>query len=191
MKKIRALLRGLALLAIFIITIIWVVVPAIFRGRNLEHALRIRQLCITRILQVLGVRVDLKGEPPTGPHIFVGNHRSYIDPIVTLRDVQALPVAKAEMAAWPVIGFGARVTGIMFVKRESKKSRADVLAAMLETLKLGYSVIIFPEGTTHIEPQTIDFRTGAFNMAAREGFSMVPMAIDYADLGDAWVGNDT
>jgi 1-acyl-sn-glycerol-3-phosphate acyltransferase len=191
MKKIRAIWRGIAMLAIIVSHILWVVIPAIFRGANLKHALRIRQLCLTRTLSALGIVIDKKGEVPSGHHIFVGNHRSYIDPIVALRDVRALPVAKAEVSNWPVIGFGARVTGIMFVKRDSKKSRADVLAAMRETLKMGYSVIIFPEGTTHIEPTTVDFRTGAFNMASKEGFSMVPMAIDYKDLGDAWIGNDT
>jgi 1-acyl-sn-glycerol-3-phosphate acyltransferase len=179
------------MLAIIISHTSWVIIVAVFRGENLAHALRIRQLCLTRTLWVLGVRVDKRGAPPPGHHIFVGNHRSYIDPIVALMDVRALPVAKAEVSHWPVIGFGARVTGIMFVKRESKRSRADVLATMRDTMRRGYSVLIFPEGTTHTNPTTLDFRTGGFNMAAREGFSMVPLAIDYADMGDAWVGNDT
>lgn len=191
MKKLRATTRGILLLCYLIYHISWAVIPALFRGKNLKHALMVRQFWVNRSLRMLGVVVDKHGAPPPGHHIFVGNHRTYLDPIVALMDVRALPVAKAEVADWPVIGYGARVTGIMYVKRDSKKSRAAVLAAMRETLKLGYSVLVYPEGTTHVLPTTIDFRTGAFNMAAREGFSVVPMAIDYADMGDAWVGNDT
>lgn len=191
MKTLRATTRGILLLCYLIYHISWAVIPALFRGKNLKHALMVRQLWVNRSLRMLGVVVDKHGSPPPGNHIFVGNHRTYLDPIVALMDVRALPVAKAEVADWPVIGYGARVTGIMYVKRDSKKSRAAVLNAMRETLKLGYSVLVYPEGTTHVDPATIDFRTGAFNMAAKDGFSVVPMAIDYADMGDAWVGDDT
>lgn len=191
MKTLRAIFRGILLVIFLVIHISWVVIPAMFRGPNLQHALTIRQVWVKRILRMLGVVVDKHGEPPVGHHLFVGNHRTYIDPIVALMDVKALPVAKAEVADWPIIGYGARVTGIMYVKRESKSSRAATLDAMRKTLKMGFSVLVYPEGTTHILPTTMEFRTGAFNMAAKEGFSVVPMAIDYADLGDAWVGDDT
>jgi lyso-ornithine lipid O-acyltransferase len=77
------------------------------------------------------------------------------------------------------------------VKRESKLSRSATLEAMSEVLDKGFAVLVYPEGTTHLLPTTMVFRTGAFNMAVKKGYSIVPMAIDYADLGDAWVGDDT
>ncbi len=129
--------------------------------------------------------------PPKGRHIFVGNHRSYLDPAVVLRDVEALPVAKAEVADWPLIGYGAKVTGIMFVKRDSKTSRASTLDAMRKTLQMGFPVLVYPEGTTHTMPHTMEFRGGGFGLAVKEQVPVVPMAIEYFDMRDAWVGDDT
>lgn len=190
MKTIRAIVRAILFVIYTTYHVLWIVIPAIFRGKNLPNALAERQLLIARLLKMLGVEVEIKGTPPAGAHIYVCNHRSYLDPILIMRDVKLLPVAKAEMAKWPVIGPTAKATGIVFVKRESKVSRAATLDAMRDILKSGYSVLIFPEGTTHLNPTTIDFRTGAFNMAAKEGLSIVPCAMDFEILNDAWVGDE-
>jgi 1-acyl-sn-glycerol-3-phosphate acyltransferase len=165
---------------------------ALFHKDPLPGGLRIRHKFCVRSLRWLGVEIEQRGEVPKGgPYIFIGNHRSYLDPIVSLKDVPAMPVAKAEVSSWPLIGYGGKVTGIMYVKRESKSSRAAVMEAMRNSLQMGYSVLVYPEGTTHTDPQTMPFKGGAFNLAAKEGIPIVPMALDYLDLGDAWVGNDT
>ena len=192
MKTIRATIRGI--LTIFYT--IWHMLPgAVMYPLGLNYlpiALRWRQRWANRTLHMLGVRVARTGEVPAGgPYIFVGNHRSYLDPIAVLRDVQALPVAKAEVGAWPLIGVAAKVTGILYVKRESKRSRADTLGAMDKLLRRGYSVLVYPEGTTHTDPACMPFQRGAFSLAARGGYPVIPMAIEYLDLGDAWIGKDT
>lgn len=51
--------------------------------------------------------------------------------------------------------------------------------------------MLAPEGTTHIEPTTIDFKPGAFVVAAQLGVPILPIAMDYKLLSDAWIGNDT
>lgn len=191
MKLIRIFYRATLLICCLIFHIVWVVVPGIFKGRDLNHALDVSQIWLGWVLQKMGVRIEKHGAPPSGTHIFVGNHRSYLDGVLIMSEVRSLPVVKAELASWPLIGYGAKLTGIIFVKRESKSSRSATLNAMQESLEMGYSVLVYPEGTTHLNPTTIDFRTGGFNLAAKKEFSIVPMAIDYADLDDAWVGDDT
>lgn len=191
MRKLRALVRGILLIFSLINTVFRLGVRPLFYGFNLPWALKIRRLWVLRTINLLGIKIEVQGIPPEGTFVFVGNHRSYIDPIVVLRDVKALPVAKAEVASWPLIGYGAKVSGVMYVKRESKRSRADTLDVMKEVLISGYSVLVYPEGTTHTLPHTMEFRQGAFKMASREGLKIVPMAIEYDDMGDAWVGDDT
>lgn len=191
MHAVRAFLRAIILVGCLVFHIICVVIPAIFRGINQDYALRVAHFWLGWLVRRLGVRLDKHGAPPAGPHIFVGNHRSYLDGVIAMSEIRSLPVAKAELASWPLVGYGAKLTGIIFVKRESKMSRSATLDAMSEALDKGFSVLVYPEGTTHLLPTTMDFRTGAFNMAVKKGYSIVPMAIDYADLGDAWVGDDT
>ncbi|MBI5916558.1 MAG: 1-acyl-sn-glycerol-3-phosphate acyltransferase [Bacteroidetes bacterium] len=190
MKKLRAVFRGATVFFIIVCHVSWMAVYTKIRGVNLPYALKIRQLCLNRCMRRLGFVIEQHGGPPAGNHIFVCNHRSYIDPIIPLSEIDALAVGKAEVSKWPIIGYGARQMGIIFVQRELKPSRTAALDAMRVGLMAGYPILLFPEGTTHTLPHTIDFRPGGFFLAAKEGFSIVPMAIDFQDMGDAWVGDD-
>jgi len=160
-------------------------------GYNLNWSLKMRKSCLRNAIRLLGVNVISKNHPPQGTFMYIGNHRSYLDPIITLCHAMALPVAKAEVSKWPLIGYAAKVTGIVFVKRESRYSRKQTLDTMLEILQKGHSVLIYPEGTTHGKNKTIAFKKGAFRLAAENGFPIIPMMIDYLDENDYWVGNDT
>jgi 1-acyl-sn-glycerol-3-phosphate acyltransferase len=192
LQTITAIGRAAALSAWTIVVVSPAVVRAAFVRNNLSFALRVRKRWARCTMKLLGVSVRSKGALPCqGPCLYVGNHRSYFDPIVVLKDLEVLPVAKAEMSSWPLIGFAARATGIMFVKRESRESRSNTLQSMENCLREGYSVLVYPEGTTHMEPGTIRFNTGAFRLAAALEIPMVPIAIEYHEEADAWVGNDT
>lgn len=126
------------------------------------------------------------------PVIYVANHRSYIDPIVALRFAEnAAIVAKAELAKWPLIGPGAGMGGVLFVQRGNRESRSSILETMRSLLEKGFSLVVFPEGTTTRSPGFLPFRPGAFKLAAEEKISIVPMAIEFDDKDDAWVGDDT
>ncbi len=191
-KQVRAILRALLVFPLALLFIL----PGLFKSfisKNwLPLALRMRQHWARLSLRILGIQLQKTGDAPAGgPFIFVGNHRSYLDPIVALQDIQALPVAKAEVSSWPVIGYCAQVTGILWVKRESHSSRANTMKSMEQLLKKGYSVLVYPEGTTHIEPVTRTFQKGAFRLAATLNVPVVPIAIEYHEPTDAWVGNDT
>lgn len=191
MSRLRAIKRGLVLLWTIVEIVARLSLHAQLKGFDMEWALPARQKWIHRALRILGVEVEISGTPPKGPCIFTGNHRSYLDPVIVLRDVRAIPVAKSEVASWPLIGYGGRVSGIMYVKRESKRSRAATIEAMRQVLRGGHSVLVYPEGTTHILPTTMPLQTGAFRLAVEEGLPIVPMAIEYGTVEDAWYGDDT
>ena len=48
----------------------------------------------------------------------------------------------------------------------------------------------FAEGTTFRGPGILPFFPGLFRMAEQYGIPVVPIAIEYADPSDAWVGDD-
>ena len=192
MKKIRVVYRSF----IVFILAITLILPGLFKSffsRNwLPLALRMRKLWARWSVHNFGVHLSKEGQIPAGgPFIFIGNHRSYLDPIIALMDAEALPVAKAEVSNWPVIGYCAMVTGIMWVKRESKSSRADTLKTMKKTLENGFSVLVYPEGTTHLEPLTQPFKKGAFRLAVELGIPVVPIAIHYQSPEDTWVSDES
>jgi len=135
--------------------------------------------------------VEIYGDMPTEPGLLVCNHRSYFDPIVVMQFLLALPVGKAEIETWPIIGYGAKVSGSIFVNRKTKEGREKARKDIIQTLQNGYFVINYPEGTTHTNPQTIDFKPALFKDAAQEGFTIYPVVQEYQKEADAWVGDDT
>jgi len=153
--------------------------------------MRIRRRWARNLLKGLGLSVETEGSPPEFPCLIVSNHRSYLDPILMLRDVDGYPVAKAELASWPLIGKGAKMAGILYLRRESAGSRSGILRQMLEKIEAGFSVIIFPEGTTSSLLGTLPFKKGAFKLAAQANIPVVPVALVFADKRDFWIGKDT
>ena len=153
--------------------------------------MRIRRRWARRLLPAVGTQIETEGNVPDFPCLLVGNHRSYLDPIILLRDVDAYPVAKAEVASWPVLGKGARMAGILYVQRENSASRSDILRLIGRRIEAGFQVMIFPEGTTSGLPGTLPFRKGAFQLAARSGFPVVPVALFFADEKDFWIENES
>ena len=191
-----AFLRGTLRFFIFFFSAWWVLIRYFFyrltKGRNIHHALDIRRKWLQYLLKRLGVRTDFRGEPPTEPSLLVGNHRSYLDPMPLLTQLLAFPVVKAEVTKWPLVGYGTAETGVIWVKRSSKDSRKETREAMKEMIHTtGHHILIFPEGTTHKQPTTIDIRPGAFVIAASENIPVVPFVIEYKNPNVAWVGKDT
>ncbi len=160
-------------------------------GKDIRRSMQIRRKWARRLLPAVGVKLSVQGIIPEGPCLVVANHRSYLDPILILRDVDVFPVAKAEVAKWPLIGKGAAMAGILYLKREETGSRVGTLKLMIEKIQAGFPVLIFPEGTTSSRPDTLPFKKGGFKMAAQNGIPVVPAVICFANPGDFWVGKDT
>lgn len=159
------------------------------RGFGIREAMSVRRRWARRVLHGIGVRLEVEGVPPDFPCLLVCNHRSYLDPLALLCHVDGYPVAKAEVRKYPFLGYGAELSGILFLKREHRGSRASTLKAIGETIWGGFPVILFPEGTTSSLPGTLEFKKSAFQIAAKNGFLVVPVAIHFDDPHDFWVGN--
>ncbi len=161
-------------------------ISALFGGKYLRRNMKIRLLWIRIVSWWLGLKIQKSGEVTPGIYLFVSNHRSFIDPVVALHFIQALPLAKAEVNGYPLIGFGARMTGVLFVQREDVDSRRGARLSIRNTWKRGYSVLIYPEGTTFNTPLPGPFRKGSFEVAAEAGIPVIPIAIEFEDVQDHW-----
>jgi 1-acyl-sn-glycerol-3-phosphate acyltransferase len=158
---------------------------------NSKRGLLLRDFLIRGLNIILGIRTIIYGEKPTIQGLIVANHRSYFDPIVIVNQIHAFPVGKKEVASWPMIGYICKISGVLFVDRKCQKSRQETAENIREVLAKGYSIINFPEGTTDILPTTVDFNYGSFVMATKIKAAVIPIAIDYKEKTDAFVGDDT
>ncbi|WP_456377861.1 lysophospholipid acyltransferase family protein, partial [Lutibacter sp.] len=158
---------------------------------KIERGIRYRRTNIRLLHRILGSKITVYGKEPEVSGLIISNHRSYFDPLVILRNILAYPIAKKEVASWPLIGTACKVTGVIFVDRENKEQRVKTRNKVQLVLENGFSILNTPEGTTHIQPTTIQFKPGAFVLAAQLGVPVIPIAIDYKNLSDAWIGDDT
>ncbi len=197
MKFLRTILAIVRLLLFLTVTITFyglLLFTNLFyknRSREIERGIVYRRTIIRILHKILGAKIIVYGKEFKKSGLIISNHRSYFDPVVILKNILAYPVAKKEVASWPLIGSVCKTTGVIFVKRNNKESRLETLNDIKTVLKNGYSILNTPEGTTHIEPTTIKFLPGAFVLAAQIGVPVLPVAIDYKDLNDAWIGDDT
>jgi 1-acyl-sn-glycerol-3-phosphate acyltransferase len=132
--------------------------------------------------------VTTRGEVPRGRALVVANHVSYLDPLAILPHCPALPLAKSEVAGWPVIGSIGAALGVMYVARDEALGRARTLRRVHDVLAAGAAVLNFPEGTTTAGDRVLPFWRGTFGIAQRLGVPVVPVTICYDDPDLAWFG---
>ena len=116
---------------------------------------------------------------PAEACVVVANHSSYLDGIVLFA---ALPpvfgfVIKREMSRVPLANLLLRQIGAHFVDRGQGNKGARDTRKLLKQAASGGSLAFFPEGTFHTTPGLMRFRAGAFLVAARAGFPVLPVAI--------------
>jgi lyso-ornithine lipid O-acyltransferase len=143
------------------------------------------QLCV-----VHGASIELDGELPRAPAVLVANHVGYLDPMVLLSLVPALPIAKRELAGWPLLGSALAPLGVSLVRRGDPYDGARALRRSLDALEAGVSVLVFPEGTTTHGHSVLPLRRGIFGIASRLGVPVVPVVLRYESEAAAWVGDD-
>lgn len=189
MAWLRAIWRLAKFAGITIYYLLIIYLRSLVKGRSMDYGIGVRQRWARQLNKQLNIKVMLEDEPPAGSYLFVSNHRSYLDITVILAYIQSTIVAKAEVGEWPLIGTGARQTYTVMVKREDKDSRRKTREAMGDILEAGYSVVIYPEGTTYEGPGILPLRIGPFEVAESGGFPIIPIAVEYKDTTDAWVGD--
>ncbi|MCS6877291.1 MAG: lysophospholipid acyltransferase family protein [Geminicoccaceae bacterium] len=140
------------------------------------------------VLFLLGVRLDVRGRPsPLLPVLLVPNHVSYLDVPILGALCDAVFVAKAEIADWPLFGLLARLARTMFVRRhwrEAKRQR-DALAARLAR---GESFVLFAEGTSSNGLDVLPLKTSLLSVAEPDVvdrlIAIQPVVLAYRQLLD-------
>ncbi len=191
MRVVRAYTRMFLLALTMVFYLLLIIGRQLLMGKNQAFAFRIRRKWIKLACKILSLEIEIQGSLPSETGLIISNHRSMIDPVVILSYVYAVPLGKAEISDYPLIGNAAKATGIIFVDREDRKSRTGVRKTLEKTLKRNISVLVFPEGTTGTQPLTKTFKKGSFEIASKLHLPVFPVAIDYEDYDNLWKEGDS
>lgn len=135
------------------------------------------------MLRVFGLRAVRFGQPLSDPVLFVANHTSWIDIGMLHSQRAACFVAKAEIARWPLVGWMAGTGGTIFHRRGSNHSLAAVMQVMVERLRDGRSVAVFPEGGSGFNGVLRVFHARIFQAALDADVPVQPVALRFARQG--------
>jgi putative phosphoserine phosphatase/1-acylglycerol-3-phosphate O-acyltransferase len=113
------------------------------------------------------------------PAIFVANHQSSLDiPVLgALLERDFTIVAKKEARWDPRAVVGSIVIDPAYIDRSNSASARATLDGVVDRIRSGTSLMIFPEGTRSPTPALGPFRKGAFHLAAQAGVPVVPVVL--------------
>ena len=144
--------------------------------------------------RIAGARVRIIGTPLKRDVFYVANHLSWID-ILALGGASGTAfVAKAEIAASPLVGWLARLNRTVFVKRENRLGVAEQINQLRDALAENWAITVFPEGTTTDGKSLLPFKTPMLRVLEPPppGVMVQPVLLDYADVGEdiGWIGEE-
>jgi 1-acyl-sn-glycerol-3-phosphate acyltransferase len=153
-----------------------------------KRALKLRRNFIRYVaLPCFNIKVEVEGQPEHSAALYVCNHRSFVDPLVICNHLDAFVIAKAEVAHYPIINKGAELSGVIWVDRANKDSRAASRDKMVEVIEAGYNILVFPEGTVGTNTTPLEFRKGTFIEAVERNIKVIPIAIEFQSKKDLWI----
>jgi 1-acyl-sn-glycerol-3-phosphate acyltransferase len=131
-----------------------------------------------------------------GGTLLVGNHISWLDPIVVAAITPCRLLAKSEIAEWPVIRTLAAGGGALFIDRNRLSALPQAIDDVAAALRDGDTVVAFPEGTTWCGREMGPFRPAVFQAAIDAGVPVRPMALRFRQgeelsTGPSYVGDDS
>lgn len=151
-------------------------------GRGQAWQATMTQAWARSLIVILGVRVEVQGEPPQGAFLLVSNHVSYVDILLLASRLRATFVAKADILSWPVFGPMVASGGTIFVDRVRHRDLLRVSQAIQRTLDQGVGVLLFPEGTSTSGAEVAPFRSSLLEPAARLEWPVSTASIQYRTL---------
>ncbi len=135
------------------------------------------------VLRIAGAKAIVLGEenvPKDTPVLYVANHRSYFDILLTYVRVPRPTgyVSKKEMLSWPLLSQWMKNLHCLFLDRDNVKEGLKTILSAIEKEKNGISICIFPEGTRNKEEGSfLPFHDGSFRIAEKSGVPVVPITL--------------
>lgn len=130
-------------------------------------------------------------------YLVVANHLGITDIASILK---AFPkyiafVSKKELSNIFLFSKWMRITGSIFMDRESIRASIPEVNVGIENLKNGISMCIFPEGTRSITKEIGEFKKGSFRLALKSGVKILPTVLvgtrsAYEDNGNKFCKGD-
>lgn len=115
-------------------------------------------------------------------YLLVANHSTYTD-ILLLSSLERLVfITSVEMGKNPFLGTITRLGGCLYTDRRKKVSLPAEIAKFSATIREGFKLVLFPEGTSTSGATICEFRKSLFQTAVDAHCQVLPVCIRYRRL---------
>lgn len=165
--------------SLFALPIEWLIGKINKRAKD-RSSLRIVQGAFKIVRFLSGAKttvIGLERIPKDEPVLFVGNHQSYFDIIISYSLMPRLTgyVAKKEIEKIPLLRTWMKYLYCLFLDRDDIREGMKTIVQGIEYIKNDISIAIFPEGTTSKDGVLLPFHEGSLKFAEKSGCKIVPM----------------
>ncbi|MFC2102941.1 lysophospholipid acyltransferase family protein [Bacteroidota bacterium] len=151
--------------------------------RNFVFYFKVSKWFSSGILKISGIKLNITGLENLSAektYVFVPNHSSQYD-ITSLQ--YSIPnrmsmIFKKELARIPIFGWTLYLGPYIVIDRNSfSKAMESIEEAKERMEKQNISVVVFAEGTRSKTGEIQSFKRGAFRLATKVGYPIIPVSI--------------
>jgi len=163
------------LLGIFFDAVIW-------RGNRFMYR-KAEHFWAWSLMKLGGISLEINGGenlPGKETVVYMANHQSNLDWPIIFRTIpgQYLFLAKQELFDLPVFGTYMRLQGYIPIERTRIKKSFKTYQSIIDLIRRGNSIVIYPEGTRSRSEELQGFKTFSFSFLKEVKVRVVPVAID-------------
>ncbi len=182
-KVIGLLIRWVDLI---LLTLILYILAKLPRSWTESYYPKLFWIWCRHFVRALNVNLKLSQhniKPIPERYLLIANHPSAFEDIgiPSLFDVYSL--AKEGVRHWPIAGPISEAAGTLYVIRSNKDSRKEAYQNMIDALKSGKNLAVYPEGGC-FGRRIHDFRYGPFDISLQSGIPILPIFLHYEAQDD-------
>lgn len=131
---------------------------------------------------ISGIKLEVNGYeniPNNEAVLFIGNHTSFYDIIVTYPLMKRPTgfIAKKEIQKIPFLSWWMYFVNCIFLDRKDARKGLQSVLEAADMIKNGISIFLFPEGTRSKDCKLGEFKDGGFKIATKSKCPIVPVGI--------------
>ncbi|MEM9343592.1 MAG: lysophospholipid acyltransferase family protein [Pseudomonadota bacterium] len=127
---------------------------------------------------MVGVKVDIRGTPPTSPVLIAAKHQSFFDIILIFMSIpKGRFIMKQQLKFAPILGqFALRIGCIPVDRGKRGQAVADMVGRAIKDAAYPGQLIIYPQGTRVPPGEVRPYKVGAAALYEALGQTCVPVA---------------
>jgi len=114
--------------------------------------------------------------------LIVSNHMGFVDILLMASIHPMLFVTSTEMRETPFLGLLTEMGGCIYVERRSRIKILEEMHTIVNTLKSGHRVVLYPESTSTNGEQVLPFKKTLLMAAAHAHVPLQPAVINFRQV---------